>query len=386
MAVRSRGAGFQADVSVKGHPRLREQFDAEAAAHKWHDAAVAALKAGKPVPSPRAVTSSHDTIGGLVEMVVRTEWEKKSGSHHSIAYARKFAAFVGPLVHPREALSQARVDEWVSELLDDERGLSGSTVNRYLSPLSKLTKKAYAAGLLDRKADLPWQEEGDARIRYYSDAEEALVVQTLTLWGKPLYADFLLFLVDTGARPWGEARRLPWRDVTAKPRMVTFYDTKNGDSRSVPLTSRAWEAVERQRGGQGDGPWSAVNPDEARRLYDRLRATLPALRDTVWYTARHTFASRLVQRGVDLYRVQKLMGHRSSTMTMRYAKLAPTQLIEAVSVLETQQAPAPAPALPPTITPEVIALAQALIAQGLVTAPPAHVTASQHPINALVGS
>jgi hypothetical protein len=46
-----------------------------------------------------------------------------------------------------------------------------------------------------------------------------------------------------------------------------------------------------------------LEKDEGRRIYDRLRAHLPQLDDTVWYTTRHTFASRLVQRGANLYRV-----------------------------------------------------------------------------------
>ena len=45
---------------------------------------------------------------------------------------------------------------------------------------------------------------------------------------------------------------------------------------------------------------------------------------------RHTFASHLVQAGVDLYRVSKLLGHSSIKMTEIYAHLAPTDLISAI--------------------------------------------------------
>jgi site-specific recombinase XerD len=44
--------------------------------------------------------------------------------------------------------------------------------------------------------------------------------------------------------------------------------------------------------------------------------------DRVWFhTLRHTYASWLVQDGVDIYVVQKLMRHKSITMTERYAHL-----------------------------------------------------------------
>ena len=53
----------------------------------------------------------------------------------------------------------------------------------------------------------------------------------------------------------------------------------------------------------------------------------------VFHTLRHTFASWLVQAGVPLYTVQRLMGHKSIVMTQRYAHLAPDQGAEAARLL-----------------------------------------------------
>ena len=52
------------------------------------------------------------------------------------------------------------------------------------------------------------------------------------------------------------------------------------------------------------------------------------------HALRHTCASRLIQRGVGVALVQSVLGHKTLSMTMRYAHLAPTNLTDAMKVLE----------------------------------------------------
>jgi integrase len=382
MPVRQRNTSWQADVQHDGK-RYRERFSTEAAALAWEKAAKAALAAGKPLPTAEARTS-ESSIGGLVEHVIKTHWARKSGSSASIRHAQLFAEFCGPAVSIPTALSQASVDEFFAHIIE-ERSPSGSTVNRYCSAVGVLAKKAFSLGAIARKPELPFEKEGEARLRWFSEEEEGTILATLRHWGKDRHTDWFTVLLDTGARTWTELGRLKWRDVSASPRMVTFWDTKNGDSRSVPLTARAWEAIERQRPLGEDGPFTGIDKADALRLLGRLRLQFPELADAVWYTARHTFASRLVQRNVPLYTVQKLMGHRAVEMTMRYAKLAPQNLIDAMSVLEpshevSKGASAPHVAVVPfprqspagsgegghgaqEVDPEVLALARRLMAE-----------------------
>jgi integrase len=58
-------------------------------------------------------------------------------------------------------------------------------------------------------------------------------------------------------------------------------------------------------------------------FWKRVKANVPGLDDTVIYTFRHTCASWQVQDEVPLFHVQIWMGHKTPTMTQRYAKLRP---------------------------------------------------------------
>lgn len=54
-----------------------------------------------------------------------------------------------------------------------------------------------------------------------------------------------------------------------------------------------------------------------------FRETIDPLYKVVFYTLRHTFASWLVMQGVPLYNVGKMLGHKTTIMTQRYAHLSP---------------------------------------------------------------
>ena len=57
------------------------------------------------------------------------------------------------------------------------------------------------------------------------------------------------------------------------------------------------------------------------------------IKDFTWHCLRHTFASRLVMAGVDIRTVQELLGHKTITVTLRYAHLAPQHQLAAVQRL-----------------------------------------------------
>jgi integrase len=230
-------------------------------------------------------------------------------------------------------------------------GKAPATVNRYLAPLKAILRRAQsewgAVAVIPAIKLLPLR---NWRYRWLTEDEERRLLAAAPDHLRAL----IIFLCDTGARL-GEALTLTWSnvDLDRSPRgIVRFMETKSGRPRAVPLTDRVayllrrWRSANAQDGervflyrpeGRGDG--ACVNPGRPRpyrrphRAW-RTAAKAAGLADVRLHDLRHTFASRLVMRGVPLATVSRLLGHSSIHMTMRYAHLAPDAFDAAVGKLE----------------------------------------------------
>ncbi len=211
-----------------------------------------------------------------------------------------------------------------SEVLESQ-GLKDATINRYLAMISKALTEALKRGKLTIKPPFPYRAEPMTKLRWITAEEElALRVKAEELWPAfeaALMQALIVGLVDTGARL-TELLKAPRHSVG----QVTFTDTKNGQSRTVPLTPRAQKALSMVP------LWTR---HQATNRFTRLRDAC-GLPDVSLHTLRHTCASRLVQGGMDLYRVKTWLGHSSISVTERYAHLSPSHLTSGIDILAQQ--------------------------------------------------
>jgi integrase len=143
--------------------------------------------------------------------------------------------------------------------------------------------------------------------------------------------------VLTGLRA-GELAALQWGDVDLEARRLTVqrsFDgpTKSGDIRHVPLMAdelprmlREWrlrcsgQLVFPNRDGRMHQPCARVFQEELHRTLERGGF---ARGYVTFHCLRHTFASHYMLDGGDIFKLQRYLGHKSQTMTQRYAHLAP---------------------------------------------------------------
>jgi integrase len=218
-------------------------------------------------------------------------------------------------------------------------GKAPATVNREVA----IMKKAFNLAVKEWEwcRDNPvlrvsMEPERNQRDRWLTDEEETRLLGVCGPWLK----DLVVFALHTGMRM-GEILELTWRGVDFQRRAVTVFRSKNGERRTIPINQTV-QAILRDkakvRSLQTDRVFASKvqTPLEGGHLRRAFRLALhkARLEDVHFHDLRHTFATRLVQAGIDLYKVQRLLGHKSPTMTQRYAHHYPESLRDGVEILD----------------------------------------------------
>lgn len=170
----------------------------------------------------------------------------------------------------------------------------------------------------------------NARDRWLSVEEEERLLDSAT---NPSWLNGLLvFALHTGMRR-GEILNLKWQHIDQTRKLVTVVKSKNGEKRSIPMSLTLHNLLSDMKVRDISG---RVFPISVRSLREAFGMTLKKVKieDFRFHDLRHTFATRLVQNGVDLYKVKELLGHKTITMTMRYAHHYPESLRSSVEVLD----------------------------------------------------
>ncbi|UZR30216.1 phage integrase [Methylococcus mesophilus] len=320
MAIKKVPDGWQADVQPggRGCKRYRKTFRRKVDAERWEQT----LKA-KVAADPQFVVPQKDTrkLSELVKL-----WFDLHGVNlkSAVDTYRRLIALCDAVGDPYAYRFSAQVfADYRAERL--KAGVSASTLNR---------ERSYLAGVFGELKRLGhWKGENPlSRVRpirinqpelSFLTAEQ--IERLLSALRESRNADVYLVAVlalSTGAR-WSEAEGLRFDNVREKPGLVTFTDTKSRKNRSVPLEdSLAALLASRLRSGPFRPCYGAF-----RKAVERSGIELPD--GQLAHVLRHTFASHFVMKGGDILTLQRILGHHSITVTMRYAHLAPEYLEQA---------------------------------------------------------
>jgi len=188
---------------------------------------------------------------------------------------------------------------------------------------------------------ITWPKVDNGRTRYLTPEDANTLLEALKEKSQDTY-EISLLSFQCGLR-FGEVAHLQWSDVDYDRRLLLIRDAKNG-TRHAFLTDQVTEMLKNRIQGE---PYNLIFPAKNGGVMPRISPTYHRVvkelglnkgiddrrQKLVFHSARHSFGSLLAEQGQDLYTIQKLIGHKSVTMTQRYSHLTESKLKNAVESL-----------------------------------------------------
>jgi integrase len=232
-----------------------------------------------------------------------------------------------------------RLDTIVKFKKAPPRQRSIATVNRELTVLKRMLSIALREGWILRHPfsgsdTIISTSDETKRTRVLSDDEEALLLDACDERREKLRA-IIICALDTGMRR-GEILKLKWEDVDLANRRINIQalNTKTLTARTVPITARLLAelyALPRR------SPKARVFgiTDTIKRSWATAKR-IAGITDLKFHDLRHTFATRLIQGGLPIAELSRILGHTNVATTFRYANVDHTTLDRTTTILESR--------------------------------------------------
>lgn len=324
---------YRVKVRMRGEPARSRTFKRLTDAKAWAAKVESDLGHGIYVPT---TADRRRTLGDLIDRYRDDYLPVKRRNRDSAGQAAILAWW-------HEHYGHVPLDRLKPDVFAEARGklakrtgrsgepISGATINRYLAGVSAVCKWAWKElGWLPANPVLSVtkMQEGDGVVRFLSDDERKRLLAACKESDDPNIHCAVILALATGLR-YGNVRFLRWEDVDRTEWTLSIRETKNGDSRRVPVVGAAQRALQAQFDadpiGEGwvfKGAKESAPADFNGKVWRRVRdaAGLPDVR---FHDLRHTTASYLTQGGAGLAQVAEAMGHRTLAMARRYSHQNP---------------------------------------------------------------
>jgi integrase len=231
-------------------------------------------------------------------------------------------------------LSTRMIEQWQSRRLKYNKP---ATVNRVLSCLKHMVNKGVqwemaSEETLKKVRNVKLLEENNRRLRFLTVDECQTLIDCCIDHLKPI----VTVALHTGMRR-GEILGLKWEQVDLTHGFILLDTTKTGERRELPIDDTLSELFNSMPHSiesihvftDKDG-----NPYKSVKRSFNTACKRAGIHDFRMHDCRHTYASQMVMNGVDLTTVKELLGHKSLTMTLRYAHLAPGHKMKALNTLD----------------------------------------------------
>jgi len=222
------------------------------------------------------------------------------------------------------------------KLMKLTEGRAKATVNTYLKVLKRMYNIAidwgYAKDNPARRVKL-YSEKDSLKERILSKEEEDRLLEAASAHLRPI----LVIALNTGMRR-GEILNLKWNQIDFQKNEIRVEKTKSEKPRTVDINSYLLEKLLRLKKKSDRSQYVFINPKTGVPFTTVRRSFENACKDAGieelrFHDLRHSFASRLIEKGVDIIRVKELLGHSSVRVTERYTHSNQKERKKAVELL-----------------------------------------------------
>jgi integrase len=210
--------------------------------------------------------------------------------------------------------------------------VSDSTTNREIACLKTLFNKSVEWGRLEINpiAKVKKFREPNCKERILTESEVRRLIEATSAGLRPI----VIIALNTGMRR-GEILSLRWKDVDFHKGFIFIGDSKSGRSRSIPMNSQVFEILKNL---PKSSEFVFFNPETKDHIKDvktgfKAACRRAGIKNLRLHDLRHTAASWMVEVGIDLVTVSRILGHSTIQMTMRYAHPTPENMRRAVEKL-----------------------------------------------------
>lgn len=221
-------------------------------------------------------------------------------------------------------ITQRDIEEWKA---DFSTKAEPSTVNRQLTTLKSLFRKAVQWNKLpsNPSKSIAKLRENSGRTRYLTEQEIRRLYEVASL----KLQQFLTLALNSGMRK-SNLVNLQWEDIDFRNGVIHVIKTKSGKTYDVPINNALIGLFKQLSKDKKPG-----RVLDSTNLRSEFIATLQKadITDCTLHDLRHTFASHLAMKGIDLYTISQLLGHSDIKMTQRYAHLTPNHKKIAVNMI-----------------------------------------------------
>lgn len=340
--VKTPSGKWKALIRLTGWPTTSKTFRTKRDAEDWSRTTEDEMVRGVYI---KRAGSERTTLAHAIHRYLKEiSLSKKLGSQkRDKTSANTLSRYLGR--YSLAALTQEVIADYRDQRLSE--GLSNNTVRLELAFLSHLYTVAiqeWGMGLaFNPVANIRKPSPGDGRNRRLSPDEEQRLFETLEQYSNPMLLWIAKIALYTAMRQ-GEILSLTRNQVDLSRRIVRLSDTKNGDSRTVPLSDRAIAVFDLALN-------NPIRPIDTNLIFfgepTKGKIRKPYTIGKIWianvrkaglenfkfHDLRHEATSRLVEAGLSDQEVSSITGHKSMQMLKRYTHLRSEDLTNKIKHL-----------------------------------------------------